>query len=90
MPLNYHAVRYEELIADQEGGVRKLLDFIGEPFDPATLAFHENARPARTASYAQVTEKLYTRSVYRYRNYIKHLEPVIPILMRPSSVSGIG
>ncbi len=83
LPLNYHAVRYEELVADQEGQVRGVLEFVGEPFDAATLAFHENVRPARTASYAQVTEKLYTRSVYRYRNYLKHLEPVIPIL-RPA------
>ncbi|MGI9375003.1 MAG: tetratricopeptide repeat-containing sulfotransferase family protein [Tsuneonella suprasediminis] len=81
LPLRYHAVRYEELVADQEGQIRALLEFIGAPFDPRTLAFHENARPARTASYAQVTEKLYTRSVFRYRNYLKHLEPVLPILM---------
>ena len=81
MPLNYHAVRYEDLVTDQEREVRAMLHFIGEPFDPAVLAFHENARHARTASYAQVTEKLYTRSRFRYRNYLKHLEPVIPILM---------
>ncbi|ATY34223.1 tetratricopeptide repeat-containing sulfotransferase family protein [Sphingomonas psychrotolerans] len=80
MPLQYHAVRYEDLVTDQEREVRAMLDFIGEPFDPAVLAFHENARHARTASYAQVTEKLYTRSRFRYRNYLRHLEPVIPIL----------
>jgi len=80
LPLNYHAVRYEDLVADQEIQVRGLLDFIGAPFHVATLAFHENARYARTASYAQVTEPLYTRSVHRYRNYLKHLEPIIPIL----------
>lgn len=34
----------------------------------------------RTASYAQVTEKLYSRSVERYRNYRKQLEPILPIL----------
>ncbi|WCM28026.1 sulfotransferase [Sphingomonas sp. QA11] len=80
MPINYHAVRYEDLVVDQERQVRSLFDFIGEPFDPKTLDFHTNARPARTASYAQVTEKLYERSRYRYRNYLKHLQPVIPIL----------
>ncbi|MEP9360950.1 sulfotransferase [Sphingomonas sp. KR3-1] len=80
MPIRYHAVRYEELVTNQEREVRTMLDFIGEPFDPAVLAFHENARHARTASYAQVTEKLYTRSRFRYRNYLEHLEPVIPIL----------
>ncbi|MDF0545410.1 sulfotransferase [Sphingobium sp. H39-3-25] len=80
LPLNYHAVRYEDLVADQENQVRDLLGFIGAPFDPAVLAFHENARYARTASYAQVTEPLYTHSVHRYRNYLKHIDPVIPIL----------
>jgi hypothetical protein len=80
MPIHYKAVRYEDLVSDQEAKVRELLDFIGEAFDPRTLAFHENARPARTASYAQVTEKLYVSSRYRYRNYRRYLEPVIPIL----------
>jgi hypothetical protein len=27
-----------------------------------------------------VREQLYTRSCYRYRNYLSQLEPVIPIL----------
>jgi tetratricopeptide (TPR) repeat protein len=80
MPINYLPVRYEDLVANQEDEVRRLLDFIGAPFDARTLDFHENVRPARTASYAQVAEKLYDRSRYRYRNYLKQLEPVIPIL----------
>jgi hypothetical protein len=57
-----------------------MLDFIGEVFDAQCLAFEENRRYARTASYAQVTERLYDRSRYRYRHYLKHLEPVIPML----------
>jgi tetratricopeptide (TPR) repeat protein len=80
MPIRYHAVRYEDLVSSQEAEVRKLLSFIGEEFDPSTLDFHENARPARTASYVQVTEKLYDRSRYRYRNYSRHLQSVVPIL----------
>jgi hypothetical protein len=57
-----------------------MLEFVGEPFDKKCLNFHENKRYARTASYAQVTEKLYDRSRLRYRAYIKHLAPVVPIL----------
>ena len=49
--------------------MRRMLAFIGAPFDRRCLAFHENRRYARTASYAQVTEKLYDRSRYRYRAY---------------------
>jgi tetratricopeptide (TPR) repeat protein len=80
MTLRYLPVHYEDLVAAQEPWVRRMLDFVGEPFDPACLAFHENRRYARTASYAQVTEPLYDRSVFRYRHYLRHLEPVIPIL----------
>jgi tetratricopeptide (TPR) repeat protein len=80
MNLKYLAVRYEDIIDDQEANVRRLLGFVGVGFDRRCLKFHENKRYARTASYAQVTEKLYDSSRYRYRHYLKHLAPVIPIL----------
>jgi tetratricopeptide (TPR) repeat protein len=80
MTLRYLPVRYEDIVADQEASVRAMLSFIGEDFDRACLTFHRNRRYARTASYAQVTEPLYQRSVHRYRHYRRHLEPVLPIL----------
>jgi hypothetical protein len=80
MDLRYLRMRYEDVIDDQETRVREMLDFIGLDFDPRCLAFHENRRYARTASYAQVTEKLYDRSLFRYRAYRKELAPVIPLL----------
>jgi tetratricopeptide (TPR) repeat protein len=80
MTLRYLAIRYEDIVDDQAATVRTMLDFIGEGFDPSCLRFEENARYARTASYAQVTEKLYDRSRFRYRHYLKHLAPAIPIL----------
>jgi tetratricopeptide (TPR) repeat protein len=83
LDLNYLEVRYEELVADQEPHVRRMLDFVGIEFDPRCLSFHENQRYARTASYAQVTEKLYDSSVYRYRKYRKHLDEAVEIL-KPS------
>lgn len=80
MTLRYLPLRYEDLVARPEEGVRRLLSFIGAAFDPACLAFHENRRHARTASYAQVTEPLYDRALGRYRHYLAELAPVIPIL----------
>ena len=80
LTLRYLPIRYEDIVDDQEGSTRRLLDFIGEPFDDACLSFHENQRYARTASYAQVTEPLYDRSRYRYRHYVKQLQPAIDIL----------
>lgn len=78
--LRYHAVRYEDVVDHQEREIRALLGFIGEAFDPACLQFEKNQRYARTASYAQVTEKLYDRSRYRHRHYRSQLEPVLPLL----------
>jgi hypothetical protein len=80
LDMKYMDVRYEDMVEDQEPNVRRILDFIGVDFDPKTLAFHENQRYARTASYAQVTEKLYDSSVYRYRHYRKHLDEAVQIL----------
>ena len=80
MDLRCLRVRYEDVIDGQEARVREMLAFIGLAFDPRCLQFHENRRYARTASYAQVTEKLYDRSRFRYRAYREELAPVIPVL----------
>jgi len=80
LPVKRLVVRYEDVIDDQAASVRQMLGFIGAPFDRRCLDFHENRRYARTASYAQVTEKLYDRSRYRYRAYLDQLAPVIPAL----------
>ena len=81
LDLNYLAVRYEDIVHDQEVASRRLLNFAGLSWEDRCLEFHKHANGVRTASYAQVTEKLYTRSVARYRNYRKQLEPVIPMLL---------
>ncbi|MDE2184058.1 MAG: sulfotransferase [Alphaproteobacteria bacterium] len=78
--LNYLEVRYEDVVTDQERLVRQMLEFLGLPFDARCLKFHENQRYARTASYAQVTEKLYDSSLHRYRNYRRHLDEAVEIL----------
>jgi len=80
MAMRYLAIRYEDIVDEQEASIRRMLDFIGEDFDERCVNFHENTRYARTASYAQVTEKLYDRSRYRHRRYLKQLAPIIPIL----------
>jgi hypothetical protein len=80
LDLNYLEIRYEDLVEKQEPSVRKILEFIGVDFDPSILAFHENRRYARTASYAQVTEELYSHAVFRYRSYLEHLGQAAAIL----------
>jgi tetratricopeptide (TPR) repeat protein len=77
MALNLVEIRYEDLVQAQEATVRQALGFVGVAFEPGCLSFTENRRYARTASYAQVSEPLYDRSIGRYRNYLPFLGPAI-------------
>jgi tetratricopeptide (TPR) repeat protein len=80
MTLRYLPIRYEDIVAEQEASVRRLLEFIGEPFERRCLEFHENRRYARTASYGQVAEPLYDTARYRWRHYRDQLKPAAEIL----------
>lgn len=78
-----HPVRYERLVADPELVLRPLLTRIDAQFHPRLLDTEAAARergPVRTASYAQIAEPIYQRSIERWRRYREQLEPVIPIL----------
>ena len=58
---------YEQLLADPEAHIRRLLDFCGLPFEPACLSFNENRREVRSPSATQVRQPLHdTRRAPRY------------------------
>lgn len=69
-------VRYEDLVADQEGISRRLVEYCGLQWDEQCLRFYESQRLVSTASYDQVRQPLYNRSVGRWRHYEKHLGPL--------------
>jgi tetratricopeptide (TPR) repeat protein len=69
-------VPYEALIADQHGWTRRMVDFIGLPWDPRCLEFHHTERVVMTASRWQVRQKLNATSVGRWRNYEHYIEPL--------------
>lgn len=54
LPGKVHHLVYEDLIAAPETEIRRLLDHLGLPFDPACLDFHETSRVVRSASAQQV------------------------------------
>jgi tetratricopeptide (TPR) repeat protein len=72
-------VPYEELVADQEGWSRKILDFIGLEWDERTLDFPNTKRPVATASAWQVRQRIYNHSVRRWRNYEKFIGPLLEL-----------
>jgi hypothetical protein len=72
-------VRYEELVDDLEGTSRKVLGFLGIPWDERVMRFDEHARSKslRSPSYAEVTKPVTRRAVGRWQNYRRHIEPYI-------------
>jgi tetratricopeptide (TPR) repeat protein len=67
---------YEELVADQEGWTRKILDFIELEWDARCLDFQTTERPMKTASFWQTRQKIFKTSVQRWRNYEKFVDQI--------------
>lgn len=70
-------IRYEELVAEPETWIPRLVEFCGVEWDERCMRFHETRRSVNTLSNEQVRQPMYTRSVDRWRNYETQLEPLI-------------
>ena len=71
---------YEALLDDQEGETRRLIDFLGLPWDPTCLRFHESRRVVATASQWQVRRPLYAEARDHWRHYRVQLAPLASAL----------
>jgi tetratricopeptide (TPR) repeat protein len=71
--------RYEDVVADLEGQARRILEFLGLPWDDKVLKFYEHAREkiVRSPTYKDVTQPVYHKSVGRWQHYAQHFEPVL-------------
>ena len=69
-------VPYEELVQDPEPWIRKIVQFVGLPWDPRCLDFHQTERTVVTASNWQVRQKITRSSAGRWRNYQAFLGPL--------------
>jgi tetratricopeptide (TPR) repeat protein len=90
LPLRMLEVNYEEMVGDLEGQSRRLIDFLGLPWDPACLSFHQTERMVMTASVWQVRQPIYTRSVGRWWHFEKHLGPLMEVLNGNSEQQAAG
>ena len=68
------------MVADTEGQVRRLLEFLDLPWDERCLTFYENRRRVSTASEEQVRRPVYSSSIGRWKHYEKHLGELIAAL----------
>ena len=76
LPSPMHEISYERLTESLEAQSRRLVGFCGLEWDPGCLEFHRTERAVHTASGWQVRQPVYRRSVGRWRNYERHLEPL--------------
>lgn len=92
LPLPWMEYRYEDLVADFDATVRKVLDFTGAGWDDEVARYREKAeaRTIATPSYRDVTSAVYSRSVARWRAYAKDLAPVLPQLEPFVAAFGYG
>ncbi|MHB0873922.1 MAG: tetratricopeptide repeat-containing sulfotransferase family protein [Acidithiobacillus ferrooxidans] len=82
LPLPLLEVGYEELTAAPESEMRRILDFLGLPWDPGVLQFHANRRTVLTSSRYQVREPIHRRAAGRWQHYARALTPLSAILAR--------
>lgn len=62
-------IDYETLIADREATTRRIIGFLGLPWDDACFTPERNTRQVKTASLWQARQPVYTSSVERWRRY---------------------
>jgi tetratricopeptide (TPR) repeat protein len=64
-------VQHEDLVADLEGNVRRILEFCGLPFEPGCVEFHRTERQVHSASSEQVRRPINREGIEQWR----HFEP---------------
>jgi hypothetical protein len=76
LPGRVHRLIHEQLVGNPEAEIRRLLDYLGLPFDEACLNFHETRRPVRTVSAEQVRQPIRRDAVESWRAFEAELGPM--------------
>ena len=76
LPGHVLQVQYEDMVADTEAQVRRLLDHCGLPFEDNCLRFYENKRAVKTASSEQVRQPIFTSGLDQWENFEPWLSPL--------------
>jgi tetratricopeptide (TPR) repeat protein len=69
-------VNYEDIVSDPAAQSRRLIEFIGLPWEDEVLRFHESQAPSATASAVQIRKPVYASSVGKWRHHRDRLQPL--------------
>ena len=75
---DFHAIRYEDVVADLEKQAKAAISFLGLPWEEGVLDYREQAKAKtriRTPSYSQVVQPIYKDAAGRWKRYEKFLKP---------------
>ncbi|MGE5562009.1 MAG: tetratricopeptide repeat-containing sulfotransferase family protein [Bacillota bacterium] len=81
-------VQYEDVVADTEKEARRVIEFLGLPWNDKCVDFHKSDRPVKTASVAQVRKPIYKTSVQRWKKYGAGLQPLVDAIDGKPEKSG--
>lgn len=74
-PDNILEVNYEALIKNPEKEMKRILKFLGLPWDANVLEFYKTDRAIQTLSLAQVNQPIFETGVGAWKEYAELLEP---------------
>ena len=77
LKLEFLDLDYEMLVKDPTERVREILEYCQLPWHDGCLEFHKSKRVIDTASYQQVRQPIYTKSVARWEKYREHISPLL-------------
>ncbi len=79
-PGRIHEIWYEDIVTDQKGSTRRLLDFCGLDWNDACMEFQHNQSPVTTASAIQVRAPIYRSAMQRWKRYGEAISPLLRLL----------
>lgn len=83
-------VQHEDVLDDLDGQVRRMLDYLGLPFEQACLDFHLSKRVVRTASSEQVRQPINRSGQGAWKpfeSWLHELSSVLPATPGPRNLS---
>ena len=76
LPGRVFRVQHEDVVADLEGSVRRILEYCGLDFEWACVDFHQNRRSVRTPSSEQVRQPIFRDGLDQWKRYEAFLDPL--------------
>ena len=76
LPERVLRVYHEDVVADLDGSVRRILDHCGLAFEPACVDFHKTRRSVRTPSSEQVRQPIFRDGLDQWKKYDRWLAPL--------------